>query len=813
MNARLESLTITNFRSIRGAITVPLGAPVVLIHGPNGAGKTSVLSAIELALTGEIAAMHRSDPHYQAHVLHRGTSQGEVTLAASGLPKEARGGQIELSESGPSGVPFLDQASARFFSERCYLPQSNLGRLLEIYQYASHGEASPLTRFVTDLLGIDHLEFLIDGLNAAGDVRRTRRLVPEYREAEEALKRLTSDLSATEASAETARREMADVRARLRALISGLSLSVPALLDDANTSELESYLAVDHEERRLVEVARHDRALTALRADWEPLTTGRTAEARVALEAEDRVAVAAAEAWRAAFLHRLETVIENLRSVFPDLPSPSSTDPEFACKAVLERVGAERVRCNALLQKDDATALRLAELEQSIARAQARLAILNDQIAGLVGNAEGLGHALAALASHLEGDECPVCGRDFSEVSEEPLVSHVSARIARLTEQAGRLQELVNARAEITRTLAAAEQETSTAIQRRLAQDARTSTKERVAHLTESARQLEELTEPAREGARILRREADTRRHLSVLRTQDTRATEIRATVAILVHEREQPPLGETEPVGHALNRLHEVARAEAIQLNSQQRARKEALVECRRLRQLEHELAARERTIVEQKATRERMALAFNAAERNRLAAKSLGQTARDVRAAVVSRVFNESLNTIWRSLFVRLAPNEPFVPAFKLPESSAAAVVAQLETLHRGGGRGGAPGSMLSAGNLNTAALTLFLALHLAVEPRLPWLLLDDPVQSMDEVHIAQLAALLRTIAKGHGRQIIIAVHERPLFDYLALELSPSFAGDQLITVELGRSAAGETFAEPNFLGWTQDDAVSAA
>jgi hypothetical protein len=26
------------------------------------------------------------------------------------------------------------------------------------------------------------------------------------------------------------------------------------------------------------------------------------------------------------------------------------------------------------------------------------------------------------------------------------------------------------------------------------------------------------------------------------------------------------------------------------------------------------------------------------------------------------------------------------------------------------------------------------LFLALHLSVEPKLPWLILDDPVQSMD-------------------------------------------------------------------------------
>ena len=100
-----------------------------------------------------------------------------------------------------------------------------------------------------------------------------------------------------------------------------------------------------------------------------------------------------------------------------------------------------------------------------------------------------------------------------------------------------------------------------------------------------------------------------------------------------------------------------------------------------------------------------------------------------------------------------------------------------------------------MLSAGNLNTAALTLFLALHLSVRAQLPWLVLDDPVQSMDELHIAQFAALLRTLAKEHHRQVIVAVQDRPLYDYLSLELSPAFPGDELVTIEIGKSAEGQT------------------
>jgi exonuclease SbcC len=89
----------------------------------------------------------------------------------------------------------------------------------------------------------------------------------------------------------------------------------------------------------------------------------------------------------------------------------------------------------------------------------------------------------------------------------------------------------------------------------------------------------------------------------------------------------------------------------------------------------------------------------------------------------------------------------------------TAPAATSRRLETQHRRGGKGGNPKAMLSSGNLNTAALTLFLSLHLSVKVRLPWLVMDDPVQGIDEVHIAQFAALLRMVSKQMRRQVIIA------------------------------------------------------
>lgn len=246
--------------------------------------------------------------------------------------------------------------------------------------------------------------------------------------------------------------------------------------------------------------------------------------------------------------------------------------------------------------------------------------------------------------------------------------------------------------------------------------------------------------------------------------------------------------------------------------LTAKEAARKEANASLKQLKVLEVQKQSLTKTIEDNKRRLTRMTQLKVVADRRITQAKELSRRARDQRTAIVRRVFNESLNAIWRDLFVRLAPDEPFVPAFALPESDGGAVEAVLETLYRSGGKGGNPRAMLSAGNLNTAALTLFLALHLSVKPALPWLLIDDPVQSMDEVHIAQFAALLRTLSKQHGRQIVVAVHEKPLFDYLALELSPAFQNDRLITIDIGRAADGKTVIDYEPQVWVPDQAVAA-
>jgi DNA repair protein SbcC/Rad50 len=363
-----------------------------------------------------------------------------------------------------------------------------------------------------------------------------------------------------------------------------------------------------------------------------------------------------------------------------------------------------------------------------------------------------------------------------------------------------------------TNDLMKAERDREATVARRLSQESRVALKGRIAMLTEAKQNLTGMADVVSTGAAAIRRGASARQHLAELRNRDTLSADLRVAVNDFCARLGQPPLDPAESISEALSRLDTNVIARDAALSARQRTRCEALETYDRLSQLRQQIGAMEQSILSGEQDQTRLDAAFGIAERRRSAARELSRVAADARTAIVGRVFNDALNKIWRDLFVRLAPTEPFVPAFSLPQSIGEPVSARLETVHREGGKGGAPGAMLSAGNLNTAALTLFLALHLSVKSKLPWLILDDPVQSMDEVHIAQFAALLRTLSKEHHRQILITVHDRPLFEYLTLELSPAFQGDQLITVELNRSIDGVSLAEPTFLSWEPDRAVAA-
>jgi exonuclease SbcC len=126
------------------------------------------------------------------------------------------------------------------------------------------------------------------------------------------------------------------------------------------------------------------------------------------------------------------------------------------------------------------------QAQQDVAEARARLEVLNRELADetTLGAFSELARLLADLAPHMADDMCPVCGRDFSEVSKEPLSAHLAAEISRLGTRAGQLQSAARARLETTTELQRGEETEARLLAQRLPAERRSTEEQRLKTLT-----------------------------------------------------------------------------------------------------------------------------------------------------------------------------------------------------------------------------------------------------------------------------------------------------------------------------------------
>lgn len=809
MTSRIASLTATDFRSLRGTVTVPMDSPVVLIHGRNGAGKTSLLTAMELGLTGNLASLSRLDPQLRDHLVHKeaASKKASVSIGVRGLGVGFPAGHFEIQGHKFTGKPALDPYLTRHFSERCYLSQSTLTRLLEFYEdKAVNGTA--LTRFVKELLGLDALDALINGLHDSGDVRRLRGHSVSFWDMREQLPNLDDDLSRLARELATSDGQATQLTQATRDRLTPhwpevASFTAQAMLD---------LLKEQSQEPELQRVTQVRRELNDTLSQSQSLGSAVAADQRAAIETAAGAADAALRGWLDTSGKRLMELFDRLAGYFSDLPSPIQNRPEYARAYAHRTVSTEVARCQQIQARDQAAQEQVSTLQADRQGLTTRLGEIDKQIAQHSREAGQLAQTLSALVPHVHTEECPVCSRDFGEVSSSPLLGHLTARIASLTQSAGLLSALSQERAATVNAVAARDREIGSAQAQLLTVEARAEYGQRLASLGESLDVLAALEAEARAGEALFAQAANAAQTLASARARDQQSAAIRDSAGRYATVLSMDPIGASEPLQAALQRFLTEVGAQLERLTAKESARRDGEAALRELLLMQQNTEAIKVRQAERSTVRRSLYAAKEAGERAMAQARELLKIAQVERSRVVGQVFNDSLNAAWRDLFIRLAPEEPFIPAFALPQATRGDIEARLETLYRDGSKGGNPRAMLSAGNLNTAALTLFLALHLSVKPQLPWLIIDDPVQSMDEVHISQLAALLRTLSKQHGRQVIIAVHEKPLFDYLCLELSPAFEGDRLITVELGRTASGDSIANTVVRDWKQDLAIAA-
>ena len=810
MKNSISSITIENFRCIRGSISIQLDAPVVLIYGRNGTGKTSILSALELSLTGRIPSLARLDDNYISHLVHKETKQGRIVTEMWDGNGGSKSSEWTLSLSRASGESLLSRSHARFFSERCYLAQSALGRLLEIYEHRTSSRSdSPLTIFVKELLGLDYLDSLVDGLHFAGDIRRLRIAVPIYWDAKEDIPKLERVIADIVNSVKTLDGQLLDVNAALAGCLKSLGIPYEGISTD---NELGPKVDGDRELEELKRLASTRIMIAATRDEWRGIAESLKSSNLRDLVRHFNQASASVQNWKNSTGVALNGVLSRMEKVFSDLPSYEIVGPENARIAALEAVEEELRRCDAVLSRHSNDVSVGTKLNEEIGDIRLELEELDIEIGHYTANENSLAELLTSILQHMNSNDCPVCGRDFREIASESLESHVSQRIAALTKYAEQLRLLVGQRAEKLGALDDARRKLEGTMGRKLSDDGFSELNTMRAQLREMRTTLADMESEVLFGQQLIGQEKEANRQLSEFRSRNQRAMAIRDGTTKVAAELDMLAAPEGEDLEGSLERFLDAVSEKEERLRKTQSMRERATQLLQQRQELVNRRAEKSKESAQIITQLQRLRVGKERADERIAQARELVRSVNEAKADIVRRVFDDSLNSIWRDVFVRLAPDEPFVPAFAVPQGQTRSVEAVLETLYRSGGRGGNPRAMLSSGNLNTAALTLFVALHLSVNPTVPLLVFDDPVQSMDEVHVSQFVALLRTLSKQHCRQVIISVHEKPLFDYLSLELSPAFEGDRLITVEIENAGPGDTLLKCDTLTWIPDPAIAA-
>lgn len=798
----IRHLTVSDFRRIEGTRELPLDAPVVLIHGPNGTGKTSVLSALELALTGAIRSMERQSDRYRAHLPYFGQSYATVRAdvaknfqgAGHGVPMTVNGARLE-------GAPAFGEAAATFYAERCYLDQTSLGRLLDLYQAREGNEQSALEKFVNELLGLEKLDALRGGLSDANDFRLIKKLAAGVDDADREAKEAATRLKENSALRSDIRKEVANARSAAGDAIEAFRPGTTEGMTDKDVLEFVRSL-IDHDttpSESAAAVALHQELIALggrISALVDRPTTQRIQETRSALAA----ASADIEAWDALEGMKVQAWDMSARDAGADLRKV----PRFAVDNAAKVVGHDL---------DSASRIR-AQAESLVAKLavdRATLDALQTQLSNAHEHSSALIESLAALRPTIEGSNvCPVCDRDFTETGKHSLLAHIDVKLADLATHGQQLVGLRNERDDLASQVARDEVQHSQLTGQLLTDDQLEAIANRHAILVRLSAQATEVDIARSNGQKLAQRKRDIEELLANLEAASSEEQYVNSEVARYASLLRIDVTPASDSFQRALAELLEQsqARLDALTRHSNQVliAGKEA---SRLTAALERETAIVRRLadIAEhKKQSDDRIA----EAKRRQRIGKEVFEAATQARTNIVHRVFTESLNDVWKTVFTRLAPDEGFIPSFGIPNATKRTFDIKLETTHRDGKASGPPQMMLSAGNLNTAALSLFLALHLAVEPIVPCLVFDDPVQAMDEVHVAQFAALIRLLSKQNHRQVIIAVHERELFDYLALELSPAYEGDELITIELGERATDEDEGVTRHR-WAPDSAIA--
>ena len=213
--------------------------------------------------------------------------------------------------------------------------------------------------------------------------------------------------------------------------------------------------------------------------------------------------------------------------------------------------------------------------------------------------------------------------------------------------------------------------------------------------------------------------------------------------------------------------------RGEALALNLAHSSGLAALDELRfEAKSLQNDIEKREKEVAGRNRTGDR--------------AQSVIEALREAGSAVVQERLRQ-IAPILQDVYTRIDPH----PAFK--------VVTFLSRIIRGKGQlstvvtdpieqknSNLPSAVLSSSQVNALAVSVFLALNIGIPtPPLSVTMLDDPLQSLDDINLLGLVDLLRRTKDK--RQLFVSTHDARFGSLLARKLRPRTAGGRTVVLEL--------------------------
>lgn len=476
MIIRLKNIQMRGFRSFHSPDVLPLDSDVVLIYGKNGSGKTNLMSAIEFALTGtvlDLCTYTEDYPRCLKNVQWESQVAVKVNVATENQQEATIARYLDGRSVTASRETKLTKEESRFFAERCYLSQSRLSRLLELYQATDKDNPEQLlVRFVRELLGLDLLENITAGLYEAADVRRLENACAN-------LTQLKHEQSISEGA-------VRDLNFQLAGKTTLLQISTqkakPLVVEIGDPLPEEPWNAEGVKKRRsgfesrsvaipLQKLQELQGRLNRIVGFLQAADAGTTAQSRGVLQE------------RLSCIKRRQMELEMMFSElisgnYEKIPQVASALHQVSFDAtILRRISVLETSTQKVVAHFDEEAKIKSDSERELAeqnehtgrlKAQLKQAVQSLSSAGLESRRRHF-EMLRSIIAHIHGEACPVCGRDYSEVSQVGLKTKVQNEIDKLGLDIEKLEASTKQQAELRDSLAVATQR-GEAITKRLAE-------------------------------------------------------------------------------------------------------------------------------------------------------------------------------------------------------------------------------------------------------------------------------------------------------------------------------------------------------